>query len=51
MVWPVALELKLKEIRTTGKPATRCFSKALQDGKRRGNNWQEIKREELQEER
>jgi hypothetical protein len=27
-----------------GQPTTRCFSKALQDSKRRGNSWQEIKK-------
>jgi hypothetical protein len=51
MVWPVAIELKFKENRTTGQPTTRCFSKALQDSKRRSNNWQEIKKEGLWNER
>jgi hypothetical protein len=45
------LELKLKENRAMGQPATRCFSKALQNSKRTGNNWQEIKKEQLREER
>jgi hypothetical protein len=45
------LELKLKGKRHMGQPRTRGFSQVLEDIQKRGNNWQEIGKEILWDEK